>query len=141
MRKNQSLLFCFNFDPCFPMQMAEIEERQNREKIQPSPIQICQNPGPFLYPLKKKNKITFIQFMAFLDKKNRVWSKVKGLKSKSNTAFHCAINCGLLKTQKVWPPTFYFCDHWSQRTFQKYFNPNFQVWLLFLVPQLHFRKI
>ena len=78
MRKNQSLLFCFNFDPCFPMQMAEIEERQNREKIQPSPIQICQNPGPFLYPLKMKNKITFIQFMAFLDKKTGCGPRLKG---------------------------------------------------------------
>ena len=78
MRKNQSLLFCFNFDPCFPMQMAEIEERQNREKIQPWPIQICQSPGPFLYPLKMKNKITFIQFMTFLDKKTGFGPRLKG---------------------------------------------------------------
>ena len=78
MRKNQSLLFCINFDPCFPMQMAEIEEWQNREKIQPWPIQICQSPGPFLYPLKMKNKITFIQFMAVLDKKTGFGPRLKG---------------------------------------------------------------
>ena len=60
------------------MQMAEIEERQNREKIQPWPIQICQSPGPFLYPLKMKNKITFIQFMAFLDKKTGFGPRLKG---------------------------------------------------------------
>ena len=104
MRKNQSLLFCFNFDPCFPMQMAKIEERQSREK-NPSPIQICQSPGPFSYPLKMKNKITFLQFMAFLDKKTECGSRLKG-QNQNLTAFHCAINCGLLKTQKVWSPKF-----------------------------------
>ena len=105
MRKNQSLLFCFNFDPCFPMQMAKIEERQSREKIQPSPIQICQSPGPFSYPLKMKNKITFLQVMAFLDKKTECGPRLKG-QNQNLTAFHCAINCGLLKTQKVWSPKF-----------------------------------
>ena len=106
MRKNQSLLFCFNFDPCFPMQMAENEERKNREKIQSLPIQICQSPGPFLSPLKTKNKITFFKISGIFGQKNRVWSKVTELKSKSNTAFHWAMNCGLLKTQKCWSQIF-----------------------------------
>ena len=59
-----------------------------------------------------------------MDKKNRVWSeaKAKGSESKSNIAYHGAINCGLLKLQKFGSTTF-------------------QVWLLFWVPHPHFWKI
>ena len=141
MRNTKRLLFSSNFDPWFPLHIAKIEERQNREKIQPSIIQIFHSWGPFFSPLITENKITFLKLPAFLDKKTGVWSKVTGSKSKSDTAFHWAINCGLLKTQKVWPTTFQFCGDWSQRAFQTYLNTNFQVWLLFLVLHPHFRKI
>ena len=141
MQKIKRLLFSSKFDPWFPLDIAKIEERQSREKIQPSTIQIFHSRGPFFSPLITENKITCLKFPAFLDKKNKVWSKVAGSKSKSDTAFHWAVNCGLLKTQKVWPTTFSFCGLWSQRAFQKYLNTNFQVWMLFLVLHLHFRKI
>ena len=36
--------------------------------------------------------------------------------------------------------TFQFCGYRSQRTFQKNFNLDFQVWLLFLVPHVHLWK-
>ena len=90
MRKTKRLLFSSNFDPWFPLHIAKIEERRNREKIQPSTIQIFHSRGPFFSPLITENKITFLKFLAFLDKKNRVWSKVTGSKSKSDTAFHWA---------------------------------------------------
>ena len=42
--------------------------------------------------------------------------------------------------KKFGPTTFKFCGHWSQRTFQKNFNVDFQVLLLFLVPRPFYLK-
>ena len=43
--------------------------------------------------------------------------------------------------KKICSNIFQFCGYRSQRTFQKNFNPDFQIWLLFLVPFLHVFKI
>ena len=62
------------------MQMAENEERKNREKIQSLPIQICQSPGPFLSPFKTKKKITFFKISGIFGQKKQ--SVVKGYRVK-----------------------------------------------------------
>ena len=78
MRKTKRLLFSSNFDPWFPLHIAKIEERQNREKIQPSTIQIFHSWGPFFSPQITENKITFLKFPAFLDKKIRCGQRLQG---------------------------------------------------------------
>ena len=78
MRNTKRLLFSSNFDPWFPLHIAKIEERQNREKIQPSTIQIFHSRGSFFSPLITENKITFLKFPAFLDKKIRCGQRLQG---------------------------------------------------------------
>ena len=78
MRKTKRLLFSSNFDPWFPLHIAKIEERRNREKIQPSTIQIFHSRGPFFSPLITENKITFLKFPAFLDKKTECGQRLQG---------------------------------------------------------------
>ena len=71
MRKTKRLLFSSNFDPWF-------EERQNREKIQPSTIQIFHSRGSFFSPLITENNITYLKFTAFLDKKTGCGQRLQG---------------------------------------------------------------
>ena len=78
MRKTKRLLFSSNFDPWFPLHIAKIEERRNREKNQPSTIQIFHSRGPFFSPLITENKITFLKFLAFLDKKTGCGQRLQG---------------------------------------------------------------
>ena len=68
---------------------------------------------------------------------NRVGSQVKGIESKYYFIHRIP---GQLPVKKFGSNIFQFCGYRSQRTFQKIFNPDFQIWLVFLVPFLHCLK-
>ena len=111
------------------------------EKLQPFGYRttLCQNHGPISFLYSGKNAITFCAiWVIFGRKQGEVTSKRVGI--------------------KVWHILFYLHDFWSTSCknifvgalfaarghkghFRKTkFNPNFQVWLLFLMPCLHFWK-
>ena len=90
-------------------------------------------------PLSGKNTITFCNISdIFTSKKCEVTSQKE--QSKFDKYYFIHRIPRQLPVKKFGLTTFQYCDHRSQRTFQKNFNPNFQIWLVFLVPFLHYLK-
>ena len=87
-----------------------------------------------LSPLPFPGKIQLLfAIFGLLTPGNRAGSQVKGLESK--------LIPGQLPVKNFWFQHFFqFCGYRSQKTFQKKFHSNFQVWLLFLVQRLPFSE-
>ena len=87
-------------------------------------------------PLSGKNTNTFCTIWAILGRKQggvtiqkvtiKIWHNLYNPHDSWSTS-----------CKNFWLQHFQFCSYRSQRTFQKNINPDFQVWLLFLVPRLH----
>ena len=86
-----------------------------------------------------KIRLLFAIFGIFLPG-NRAGSQVKRVESKFDKYYFIDTIPGQLSVKKFGSNIFQFCDCRSQRTFQKNFNLDFQIWLVFLVPFLHFLK-
>ena len=94
------------------------------------------------FPFPGKILLLFTIFGLFLPE-NRAGSQVKGLESKFEKSFSYPHNSWSNSCKKILVPrfsSFATIVYGSQMTFQKNFNLDFQVWLLFLVPRLHFSK-
>ena len=80
--------------------MADIKKSKYylRKNFSYREIQIYQSQSPISSPLSIKMGLLF----ALSRPKNKVGSKVKGSKSKSNTTYNSAINPILLNTEKAW---------------------------------------
>ena len=68
-------------------------------------------------------------------------SQVIGVESKFDKNYFIHTIPGQLPVEKIAANIFQFCGYRSQRTFQEDSNLDFQIWLVFLVPFLHFFKI
>ena len=103
-------------------------------------IQICQN-GRFINsPLYGNNTITFWNIWAIFTRKHqsRVTSertRIKDWENLFNLHSSCQLPAKSFDFQHI-----QFCGYRSQWKFLKNHNLDFQVWLLFLVPRLHFWK-
>ena len=86
-------------------------------------------------PLSGKIRLVFAVFGLFLGG-NRAGSQVKRSESKFDISYFTQTIPGQIPVKKIGSITFQFCGYRSQRTFQKNFNPDFQIWLFFLVPRL-----
>ena len=90
-----------------------------------------------ILPFPGKIRLLFAIFGIFLAG-NRAGSQVKGVESKFEKYATRFLVSFLSK--KFGSNIFQFCGYRSQKTFQESFNPDFQIWLVFLVPFLHSLK-
>ena len=131
----QSQDFWFNFDPLFPLEMAEIEiNKQQCRKTSAKYVKI-----KALSPLPFPGKMIIICniWAIFARKQGGITSQRVRIKI-WQILFHPHYSWSTSYKKNFDSDNFQFCGYRSQRTFQKSFNPNSQVWLLFLVPHLHF---
>ena len=94
-----------------------------------------------LFPLPFPGKIwfSFAIFGIFL-RGNRAESQNKVIEPKFDKYYFIHTIPGQIPLNKIGSNIFQLCGYRSQRTFQKNFNLDFQIWLVFLVPFLHFLK-
>ena len=136
--RTQSQHFWFNFDPLLPLKMAEIEI--NKQQCRKISAKYVKNKGLISSSLSGKNMITICNIWAiFARKQGGVTSQRVRIKI-WQILFHPHFLVNFLLKKKIDSDIFYFCGYKSQSTFQKSFNPDSQVSLLFLVPRLHFCK-
>ena len=101
-------------------------------------IQIYQNEVFISSPLSGKNTVTFCNICdIFIRKQGGVKSQRNRIKIWQKL-FH-PHDSGSTSCKKILVQIFQFSVYRSQRTFQKN-NTDFQIWLVFLVPFLHFLK-
>ena len=102
-------------------------------------IQICQNQGFNSSPLSGKNTITFCNIWAiFARKQGGVTSQRAKIEVWQNL-FH-QHSSFQLPIKKFCFQHFPVLRLYITKDISEKFNPDFQVWLLFLVPRLHFWK-
>ena len=93
---------------------------------------------PYLLSPFRENTITFCNIWnIFTRKKGGITSQTEIWQ----ILFHPHDSWSTSCEKKFRSNIFQFCGYRSQRTFQKNFNPDFQIWLVFLVPFLHVFKI
>ena len=120
--------------PCFPSRNITKNSKTYSSPMRDVFIEqpLRQNRGFISSPLSGKNTITFCNIWAIYARKQGGFT-VQELESK--------LIPGQLPVKNFWFQHFFqFCGYRSQRTFQKNFHSNFQVWLLFLVQRLLFSK-
>ena len=121
--------------------MAKIE--RNKQQCQKTSVfELSKYPkmkNLSLFPFPGKIRSLFAIFGIFLPG-NREESQVKGVESKFDEYFFIHVIPDQLPVKSFSSNIFQFCGYRSQRTFQKNFNLDFQFWLGFLVPLLHFLK-
>ena len=111
-------------------------------------IQISEYQGSISSSLSGENTITFCNIWAiFARKQSRVTSQRVRIKIWQILFYRR--NSWSTSYKQILVPIFssfaakhfsIFRGYRSQRMFQKNYNPDFQLWLLFLVPRLHFWK-
>ena len=101
--------------------------------------QVCQNEGFISSSLSGKNMITICNIWAIFAKKRGITSQRDRIKI-WQILFHPHYSWPISCKKNFDSDIFWFRGYRSQRTFQKSFNPDSQVWLLFLVPRLRFWK-
>ena len=80
----------------------------------------------------------FLQYLKYFYQEKGRCHKSKGLNENLTNTFSSTRFLDNFLQKKFGSNIFQFCGYRSERTFQKNFNPDFQIWLVFLVPFLHF---
>ena len=121
-----------------PLKMAEIKKKSKmRRNFNYSAIQICQNQSSIYTLLSGENAISICTiWVIFGRKQGKVKAKWSGIKIPH--IFFTLTILGQLPERNSGCSTFQFRGYRLRRTFRKYFNTDFQVWLLFLTPNLNF---
>ena len=136
--RTESLHFLSNFHPLFPLKMAEIEIYKQQCKKNFS--QIRQNKGFISSSLPGKNMITICNIWAIFARRQKGVTSQRIRIKIWQILFHPHYSWSISCIKNFDSVIFQFCGCKSQRAFQKSFDPDSQVWLLFLVLRLHFRK-
>ena len=109
------------------------------EKLQPLSYPKMSKWSLYLLTLSGKNTITSCNIWdIFIRKQGRVTSQ-GGRTKISQLLFHPQDSWST-SCKKILVQIFYSLRYISQRTFQKNFGPDFQIWLFFWVPFLRFLK-
>ena len=93
---------------------------------------------PYLLSLfSGKNTITFCNIWDILARKKGGVTSQRGRIKIWQIPFHPHYSWWNFCKKKFGSNVSQFCGYRSHRTFQRNFNPHFQIWLVFLVPFLH----
>ena len=140
--RTQSQYFWSNFESSLTIRLEDGQNRKrNKQQCEKtSAIELSKyvrRKSLFHLPFQRKIRLLFAVFGVTLPG-NMLGSQVKVVESKFDKYYFFHTVPGQLPVKEFGSNIFQFCSYISQRTFQKNVKPDFQIWLVFLVPFLHF---
>ena len=109
----------------------------SEEKLQPLSYPNMSKWSLYLISLFREKYDYFLQYLGYFYQETGRGHKSKEYNQNlTNTILSTRFLVNFL-SKNFGSNIFQFCGYRSQWTFQKNFNPDFQIWLVFLVPFLH----